>query len=329
MTKRYLKSRMTVILYFLLITGVFVGTGLLEGIPASACGYAFLLSLVAGAGFLAYDFYRFREKLGRLDRIKHNIPYINEAYPEPSDDIEEEYQEIADILLKDISETAAKLDLRRTDMVDYYTMWVHQIKTPISALGLLLQSSDIPGKEEMKLELMRIEEYVNMLLQYMRLGSDETDFLFKEQPLDPMIRDILKKYSIVFIKKKIKLNYAPVERSVMTDEKWLSFVISQVISNALKYTKEGSISIYMDSERPDTLVIEDTGIGIKAEDLPRIFEKGFTGYNGRNEKKATGIGLYLCRMVAEKLGHTIEAESEVGKGTRILIGLSYKNVRYE
>ncbi|MEA4922017.1 MAG: sensor histidine kinase [Eubacteriaceae bacterium] len=329
MIKNYLKSRAAPILYFLIIMGVFVGTGLVEGLSAAACMYALALSLFFGVVFLVCDFYRYRKKLNILEQIRHSIPYINMAYPEPSDDIETEYQAIAGILLKNISETASKLDLKRTDMVDYYTMWVHQIKTPISALGLLLQSGDIPGKEEMKLELMRIEEYVNMLLQYLRLGSENTDFLFKEQPLDPIIKDILKKYSILFIKKKIKLDYTHIDKSVMTDEKWLSFIISQVISNSLKYTKSGSISIYMDSERQDTLVIEDTGMGIRAEDLPRIFEKSFTGCNGRSEKKSTGIGLYLCRMAAEKLGHTIEAESELGAGTKIMIGLSYKNVRYE
>jgi signal transduction histidine kinase len=108
---------------------------------------------------------------------------------------------------------------------------------------------------------------------------------------------------------------------VLTDEKWLLFVIEQVLSNALKYTNEGEISIYMDSSLPDTLVIEDTGIGIQEEDLPRIFEKGFTGYNGRSDKKSTGIGLYLCRRILNKLSHTINIESEVGKGTRVKIGL--------
>ena len=329
MMRRYFRSRAIPVLYFIIIMAIFITAGRLSGMSGGACLYAFLLSAFFGAAFLLYDFYRTSEKLALLRQIRNSIPYINEAYPEPADDIEKEYQAIAGLLLDDISETASKLDLKRNEMTDYYTMWVHQIKTPISALSLLLQSGDIPGKEEMKLELMRIEEYVDMLLQYLRLGSDETDFLFKEQELDPIIKEVIKKYSIVFIRKKIKLNYEPVEKTVMTDEKWLSFVISQVISNSLKYTKSGSISIYMDSERSDTLVIEDTGIGIREEDLPRVFEKGFTGYNGRNEKKATGIGLYLCRMIVEKMGHTIEVESGVGRGTRILIGISYKNVRYE
>ena len=110
----------------------------------------------------------------------------------------------------------------------------------------------------------------------------------------------------------------------MTDEKWLRFVVEQVLSNALKYTREGSISIYL--EAPRTLVIRDTGIGIAPEDLPRIFEKGFTGYNGRSDQKASGLGLYLCRRVCAKLGHTITAESVPDQGTAIRIGLEQQAV---
>ena len=108
---------------------------------------------------------------------------------------------------------------------------------------------------------------------------------------------------------------------VLTDEKWLVFVLEQILSNALKYTKSGSIHIYLSPDAPKTLVIEDTGIGIAAEDLPRIFEKGFTGCNGRTDKKASGIGLYLCRRICRNLSHTITAQSQTDQGTTIRIGM--------
>lgn len=152
------------------------------------------------------------------------------------------------------------------------------------------------------------------------------DFVFGTYELDDIIRQAVKKYSQIFILNKIKLNYEPVGETVLTDEKWLTFVIEQLLSNALKYTREGSISIYTQkvSEEEECLVIEDTGIGILPEDLPRVFEKGFTGYNGRENKKSTGIGLYLCKTIMDKLRHGIWLESEVGKGTKAYIRLGRK-----
>ena len=133
----------------------------------------------------------------------------------------------------------------------------------------------------------------------------------------------------MFIKKKISLDFTETRAYAITDEKWLGFVIEQILSNALKYTASGKISIYMDPVLADTLVIADTGIGIQAEDLPRVFDKGYTGYNGRTGKKSTGIGLYLCKQIMSKLGHTLTIQSEVGKGTTVKLGLAYKSVRFE
>ncbi len=221
----------------------------------------------------------------------------------------------------------------RREMMDYYGMWVHQIKTPIAALRVLLQAGilaegtgSLAAEErilgllkEMRQELFKIEQYVEMTLAYLRTSDVVSDFVFAQYDLDGIIRQALKKYSQMFILRNVKLNYEPVGKKVVTDEKWLMFVIEQLLSNAIKYTgKNGGISIYMDGER---LVIEDTGIGIWAEDLPRVFEKGFTGYNGREDKKSTGIGLYLCKTVTDKLKHGIWLESEVGKGTKAYIDL--------
>ena len=192
---------------------------------------------------------------------------------------------------------------------------------------------------EMKQEIFKVEQYVEMVLAYLRTSDMTSDFVFERYELDGIIRQAVKKYSQMFILQRIKLNYEPVKRTVLTDEKWLIFVIEQLLSNALKYTRqkvfrktnsceagdhppedmqECSISIYMEGE---CLVIEDTGIGIWEEDLPRVFEKGFTGYNGREDKKSTGIGLYLCKTVMDKLRHGIWLESEVGKGTKAYIDL--------
>ena len=166
-----------------------------------------------------------------------------------------------------------------------------------------------------------------MVLQYLRLESESSDLVLKTQNLDDIIRQAVKKYAPLFIRKKLTLVYEPVNCQVLTDEKWLEFVLEQILSNAIKYTKRGSVAVYMDDREEKTLVIADTGIGIAAEDVPRVFEKGFTGYNGRYDKRSTGIGLYLCRRVLNRLSHTIRIESEPGQGTRVYINLDTVNLQ--
>ena len=169
---------------------------------------------------------------------------------------------------------------------------------------------------DMKMELFKIEQYVEMALNYLRVEDISSDLSFKQYAVDDMVRQVIRKYAKIFISKKIKMNFKPTGRYIVTDDKWFVFVLEQFISNALKYTKKGQISIYM---KEKSLVIEDTGIGIPAEDLPRIFEKGFTGYNGRENKKSTGIGLYLCKNIMDKLQWNITVDLEVGSGTKIYL----------
>lgn len=252
-------------------------------------------------------------------------------------------------------------------------MWVHQIKTPISAMKLLLEAEreelgqlicddeqsqchigDMTGgnigaaglnaalKQQAVLtelsdnvasfedELFRIEEYVSMALQYQRVSSTENDFVLEKVSVDGVIRDTIKKYAKIMIRRHIGINYSGTGQEIYTDGKWLAFMLEQILSNAIKYTPHGVVTIETAEEKDRFFItIKDTGIGIKAEDLPRVFEKGYTGYNGHADKKATGIGLYLCRQMADKLGHTIRMESEIGKGTKVWIGfeLDYADVR--
>lgn len=229
------------------------------------------------------------------------------------------YRELVERLLKERRQQRDDLMIQYQDTIDYYTTWVHQIKTPIASMGLALQKEDTEDSRRLSEDLQRIEQYVDMVLTYLRLGSQETDYVFTQVNLDRLLRDCIKKYASQFIRRHLALYYQGVDCLVLTDEKWLSFVVGQVLSNALKYTRSGSVSIYM--EAPLTLCIQDTGIGISPEDLPRIFEKGYTGYNGRSDKKATGLGLYLCKQVCDRLRHSITAQSLPGEGTTIRIGL--------
>ena len=208
--------------------------------------------------------------------------------------------------------------------IDYYTKWVHQIKTPIAGLKLIIQN-DYPDKK-MLVELLKIEQYVNMALQYVRLDSIHHDLSFQKVSLDHLVSQEIKKQSLFFFQKNLKVDYQIKDLQILTDEKWSGFVIEQVLSNALKYTKEGSITFYNEGEK---LYIQDSGIGIKESDLPRVFEKGFTGFQGRNDKKASGLGLYLCKNIFNQLDHLISIESKVGQGTTVCLDFSKKEIFIE
>lgn len=206
---------------------------------------------------------------------------------------------------------------RRADVKNYLTIWTHQIKSPIFALRLLLKKDEI-NKIECEKEIFEIEEYVGNILGYARLNADSTDYVFGKYNLDEIIRGVIRKYSIQFIGKNNSLDFCETKKIILTDAKWFSFLLEQIISNAIKYTQNGRVAIYL---KKDELVIEDNGIGIMAEDLPRIFDAGYTGYNGRLEKKSTGLGLNLSKNIGKSLRVILRCESEPKIGTKMYINL--------
>ena len=218
------------------------------------------------------------------------------------------------------------LDAQLRENVDYYTMWVHQIKTPIAAMGLILQGDESERGRALSVELFRVERYVELVLSYLRLGGGSTDYMIRNLDLDSVLRQAARKYAPLFIRGKVSLELRETGLKVLSDEKWLQLVIEQVLSNAVKYAPGGHVTVWAEGE---CLHIRDDGAGISAEDMPRIFERGFTGYNGRMDKRATGIGLYLSREICKKLGHTIEAASELGRGTCITIRLARPRLEVE
>ena len=206
---------------------------------------------------------------------------------------------------------------RKADVKNYLTIWTHQIKSPIFALRLLLKKDEI-NKMECEKEIFEIEEYVGNILGYARLNADSTDYVFRRYNLDDIIRGVIRKYSIQFIGKNNSLDFCETKKIILTDAKWFSFLLEQIISNAIKYTQNGRVAIYL---KKDELVIEDNGIGIMPEDLPRIFDAGYTGYNGRLEKKSTGLGLNLSKNIGKSLRVTLRCESEPKIGTKMYINL--------
>lgn len=319
--KFYLKMRLKTLIIILISIGIFSIVFSLYSLPLESVFYAtFLVSIfLLLVGVL--DFLSFYKKNNTLQELKLNIGTNDFIFPETNNLINKEYEEIIKIISKDKLDIINEKDHTLSDMIDYYTIWAHQIKTPIAAMRLLLQSEKSEISSDLLEQLFKVEEYVGMVLQYLRTENMGSDLHIKKYSLDYLVKQAVRKYSKLFIRRKIRLNYEDLNRIVLTDEKWLVFVLEQILSNALKYTKHGEISIYMDNKLPNTLVIEDTGIGIEEEDLPRIFEKGFTGFNGREDKKSTGIGLFLCKRILNKLSHTISIESEIDKGTKVRIGL--------
>lgn len=316
--KGYLRRIWMIFLWCGIAVFFFSTVFFLYELPLEAVGYAAILCIVPGAMLLMFDFMRYVSHHKMIERIyavpEHPIP---ERMPDAIDLLEDDYQKLVHALYRDKLDMESNLEAAYADLTDYFTAWTHQIKTPISAMNLLLQSEDTKENREMAAELFKIEQYTDMALQYLRLGSSTNDFLLRTYSLDDIIRQAVRKYAKLFIRSKIALDFQETGFTLVTDEKWMVFVIEQILSNALKYTKSGKISIYACG--CDSFAVEDTGIGISAEDLPRVFEKGYTGYNGRMDKKATGLGLYLCRQILNKLGHRIEIFSEPGKGTRVSI----------
>ena len=314
--KSYLKKNIKVYILFVVFIAIFFIMFYLYNLPLEALIYTgsfcFLAALIASIS----DYANYKESYKKLNFLEQNILNDLEDLPKSLDIRIDYYHKIIEKLYEELEKLTQENRQKNTDMVDYYSMWVHQIKTPIAAMNFLLDNEEVDQKI-LQQELFKIERYVEMVLTYIRLDSISSDYVITKINLDEVVKDSVKKYATIFINKKIKLNYVSHETMVISDKKWLSFAFEQILGNSVKYTStSGEITIETCENK---LIIEDNGMGIKEEDLPRIFEKGFTGFNGRYEKKSSGLGLYLCKKTLDKLGHHIEISSKVGEGTRIEI----------
>lgn len=327
MLKGYMRDRAAMFGCLLICYGTLFLIGYLYDIPFEKTRY---IAEFSGAGVflcLLVDILKYAERWKELKRcIATSDTYPGMFYTVPGD-LEALYRSMIAKMRQEKEELIFEDQKRYTEMMDYYGMWAHQIKTPIAAMRILVQSGmDREENEEyqklfrqLQMELFKTEQYVEMVLSYLKIGDIAKDMVLERCDLGKVVRQAVKKYSKLFILQKLSLEMGEIAEIVLTDEKWLSFVVEQILSNALKYTKSGSVSIYLEQE--GVLVIKDTGIGISAEDLPRIMEKGYTGYNGRIDKRSTGIGLYLCKKVMDKLHHQLRIDSEDGKGTKVVLDL--------
>lgn len=282
-------------IWLVILLGVIYGSVFyLYNVPVEAAAYGTVLGVTFLLVMNVLWFWKFCRKHQKRIELIPGIEYAYRDMPEADTLAEKDYQQMV-------------MDLGKS-------CYEHQ-------------EEDTRQNRELLAELFRIEQYAEMALSYIRLESRESDFVIKEYNLDDIIRQAIHRYAPQFIRRKLRLVYEPTEVKVLTDEKWLLFILEQIISNAVKYTPSGTVTIRVTEDKK--LSVEDTGIGIAPEDLPRIFEKGFTGYNGRNDKKATGLGLNLCRKAAEHLNVGIAVESKPGVGSCFTLDLKERQFNIE
>lgn len=216
----------------------------------------------------------------------------------------------------------------QTEVEHYFFTWVHQIKTPITASKLLLERNEDNVVNQVRQEIIQIDNYTSLALSYLKLMNEETDMSFSKVGVDELVRPLIMKYSIQFIEQRTKIHYERIETKVLTDVQWSSILIEQLINNALKYARGKDIWIDFDSDHMK-LLIRDNGVGISAADLPKIFDKGYSGYNGRLNEQSSGIGLFIVKHISEHLHLKIDVVSTLGQGTTFTIKFPQSDLEIE
>lgn len=316
--KYYLRSRKLLCsLLFIFYSLLFIFSYLFED-ERTVLQYVMILLLLTSLIGLILDFVK------QYQNFRHAVLYgESDAYTP----LEALLTSRIRTLEKDKKELKIQHQEKQSDLLDYYTLWVHQIKTPIAASKLLVQDlQEQMLKNQLEQELFKIDSYTNLVLQYLRLESFHDDLVVEKENIEDLVKEVVKKYALFFIQQGLGLNLHDLNHTVITDKKWFLVILEQVLSNSLKYTKQGSIEIFF---QEDTLYMKDTGLGIQNSDLLRVFERGFSGYNGRLTHQSSGLGLYLSKKIADKLGHELHLHSVVGEGTTVMITFKEKKLLFE
>lgn len=321
----YIKAHKLYIIAYLGMCVIFAVVFALYKLPLEAVVYPALLSLIFSISIFLFGYLIERKKITQLKEAQERKELLDTENLPLEAGLEREYGELVKLLVQEHVATVTGMNVKYQELSQYYTLWAHQIKTPIAAMRLKLTGMDSSFTRGISSDLQRIEQYVDMVMTYVRLGADATDYTFRQCSVDDIIKSNVKKFSSDFILKKLAFDFEESGLTIITDEKWLGFIIEQLLSNALKYTQKGKLSVCSrlvegDGQRAVEISISDTGIGITPDNLPRIFEPGFTGLNGRMENnRASGIGLYLVKRICDNLGMSISAESVAGAGTTVTV----------
>ncbi len=319
---QYLKDKYKVMIAFcgLIICNFFMY--FLYDVRMEPILYTTFLLILFVLPFALWDLRRTYQKCGRLKNIEQAKVPVTPDLPTADTLLEENYQRVIKEILQAWQNERADQRKINAERDDYYTLWTHQIKTPIYSMDLMLQTGDT-APSKWKTELLQISRYVDMALKYLQLENQYSDLCLERVELLPLAQEAIKKYSVILIAKRINIDFHDLNSTILTDRKWLLFILEQLVSNAAKYTEQGSIAIYQPT--PLQICVSDTGIGIAAEDLPRLFEKGYTGFNGRIHQKSTGCGLYMCKKVSLLLGYKLTVSSQINKGTTVTVNLPADN----
>lgn len=284
--------------------------------------------IINGAGILIYHIFDYLRKKQYYDEIKENMESLDKKYL-ISEVIEEgtftESKLIYDVICKSnkaMNDEIGEFKRGINDYREYIELWVHEIKTPIATCKLLIENNESPLTESIGEEVCKLENYIDQALFYTRSNTLEKDYIIKEMILSSCVNKVLNNNADSLIKKRVKISLGDLEKKVYSDSKWIEFILGQIISNSIKYMNKEhkELKIYCNENSKYVILnIEDNGAGISEKDISRVFDKGFTGENGRKFGKSTGIGLYLCKKLCKKLGLDITLISEEGKFTRVSI----------
>lgn len=311
----YLREKKQLLLYAALSAGTLLSVYWLAGFPAQAVLYAALLQLFILFVILLPGYFSFRARKKALADFQSVIFESEAALPAPRTPLEEKYQALILSARTEYNTLKRREEDAQNDSLTYYTLWVHQIKTPIAAMRLILDGEgDV--KPKLRQELFKVERYADLALQYVKLREILTDLVIEPCDLYALVRESVKKYAVLFVYQRLTVTIEPFEETVMSDKKWVLFILEQLLSNAVKYTKTGGVTVFY---RDGALHVTDTGVGIRAQDVPLVFEKGYTGYNGRTDGRASGIGQYLTKKVCDALSVRISILSEPGRGTDVTL----------
>ncbi|HWQ98199.1 MAG TPA: sensor histidine kinase [Clostridia bacterium] len=312
----YFASRRALLLLYVLSVCTVLLLGFLAQQDAVFVRYACILISFVFVCVLLGDGARYRRSRRRMEQLHLRTELLPRELPEPLDGLAGDYDAVIRALTQENERLKTESIRQQEEQKEYYTLWVHQIKTPISAMRLLLDKESGDEGKLLKQELFKVDQYADLALKFVKLGDIASDLIIERCDLNEIARAAVKKYSLLFVYSRLTVSIDPLARDIPCDRMWLEFILCQLLSNSVKYTHTGGVRIYMEQ---NALVVEDTGIGIRKEDLPRIFEKGYTGYNGRMDTRASGIGLYLVKRAADALGIRVEVASELGKGTRVTL----------
>lgn len=308
---KYLRSQASLLGMYALLLAITGGTLWLHDYFV-AFWDVLLFTATCLAGYLVARYFPWRRQYQLLVASRNQALTIA---PVGQTFFEEAYSQLLSQEIARRQELTEHNQAQQQAVLEDFGLWLHQVKTPVAALDLMLQTTEA-SKGDMKAELFKINEYLQMMLHYVKSQFDSQDLLIKSVKLAPLVRETVKKYAVFFARKDLQLVLKDLEEVVITDEKWLRFILEQVLFNAIKYTQSGQITIQASQNK---LTIRDTGIGILPEDLPRVFDKGYTGVNGRIQQRASGLGLYLSQQTAKKIGAALTIDSVVGQGTKVTI----------